>query len=67
MEYDNRHSIFSDVTCLAEGEKSILVDIDGEEHWIPKTQIHDDSDVFEKDTSGDLIITNWIAEKRGLL
>lgn len=35
--------------------------------WIPKNQIHDDSEVFEEDGDGDLIITEWIAKQKDLL
>lgn len=37
-----------------------------EEKWIPKSQITDDSEVYEKGDEGKLIITGWYAEKEGL-
>ena len=55
------------VTVKHEVDKALLVDIDGDEHWIPKSQIDDDSEVYEMGTDGDLVITKWIAEKKGLL
>jgi hypothetical protein len=61
------------VTVLAETEAgvkdegAILCEIEGEEIWIPKSQIHEDSEVYAKGTDGDLIITEWIAGKKGLL
>lgn len=54
--------------CVAkhETEKALLVDIDGEEKWIPKSQIHDDSEVYENGHEGTLVITGWFAKKEGL-
>jgi hypothetical protein len=51
----------------AESDKAILVEIDGVKHWVPKSQIHDDSEVYsEKSGGGELIVTRWWAEQRGL-
>lgn len=36
------------------------------EKWIPKSQIHDDSEVYKPGTSGKLVITGWFAEREGL-
>lgn len=49
-----------------ETEKAVLCVIDGEEKWIPKSQISDDSDVYGKGHEGDLIVTEWFAKKEGL-
>lgn len=37
----------------------------GEEHWIPKSQVHDDSEVFATDGEGKLIVSAWFASKEG--
>lgn len=55
-----------DVTVKRETEAAILVVVEGEEIWIPKSQIHDDSEVYEKDTEGQLVIPLWLAEAKGL-
>jgi len=55
-----------DVFCIAETDLAILVDIDGEEIWIPRSQIEDDSEVVEKGDEGTLIISGWLAEQEGL-
>jgi hypothetical protein len=52
-----------DVIALKETEAALLVEIEGEEFWIPKSQIDDDSEVYKADTEGTLIITLWLAEK----
>lgn len=55
--------------CLKSTSKALLVNVDGEEMWIPKSQIHDDSEVFDDDehSQGTLVISEWIAEQKGLL
>lgn len=69
-EYDGDNVIIDEAQCLRETEKAILVVLgeeeDRAEHWIPKSQIHDDSEVFEEGGDGNLIITKWIACERGL-
>jgi hypothetical protein len=50
-----------------ETEKALLVEIGGEELWIPKSQIHDDSEVYREGDTGKLVITEWIAREKGLL
>jgi hypothetical protein len=55
-----------------ETDKAILVDLDDrtESLWIPKSQIHDDSEVFAGPGSaikGNVVVTEWWAEKQGLV
>jgi hypothetical protein len=38
---------------------------DGTKDWVPLSQIHDDSEVFEPGGSGRLVVTKWLAEQRG--
>lgn len=59
---------FSEVTCTAETDKAILCHVDGKEVWIPKSQIHDDSEVYRVDADpGELVISEWIAKEKGLI
>jgi hypothetical protein len=49
---------------------ALLVSIDdGEEMWIPKSQVSPDSEVFDdgENSSGKLVITEWIATQKGLV
>jgi hypothetical protein len=55
------------VTCVSETEKALLCEIEGENYWIPKSQIRDDSEVFEQGTEGKLVIPRWLAEEKNLL
>ena len=47
--------------------KAILVDAPdfGVAEWIPQSVIHEDSEVYEAGTDGDLIVTDWFARKKG--
>jgi hypothetical protein len=63
----NEPVVFEDVTAKASSSKALLCEIDGEEFWIPKSQIHDDSEVYAKDQTGKLVISRWIAEEKGLI
>lgn len=61
-----------EVECIKETAKAILVrfkDNDGQEMWIPKSVIHDDSEVYDVDEhdTGDLILQTWFAEKEELI
>lgn len=65
----DRGERLGDCQVIRETEKAILVVLedDGErEIWIPKTQIHDDSEVWKEGQTGELIVKAWFAEKEGL-
>jgi hypothetical protein len=61
----------SEVEVIRESDsgKALLVkDDEGEEFWIPKSQIHEDSEVFKPDgvnSYGRLIVTQWLAKEKG--
>jgi hypothetical protein len=56
-----------DVTVERETAAAILCLIDGEGVWIPKSQIHDDSEVWKSGTEGKLVIPIWLAEEKELV
>ncbi len=60
---------FHNVVCKKATEKALLCVIEGEEHWIPQSQIEDDSEVFDDDrnSTGTLVVTEWIAKQKGLI
>ena len=57
---------FDGVVCEAETEKALLVIIGGDKHWMPKSQIRDGSEVNAKGDEGKLVVTEWIAEQKGI-
>jgi Ser-tRNA(Ala) deacylase AlaX len=58
---------FPTARCVRATSKAILVDVDGEEVWIPQSQVHDDSEVWRAGDEGKLVISEWIAKRKGLL
>lgn len=65
-EYDEKNVSIANVECTSETERAILVMIEGTEHWVPKSQLHDDSEVYSKRDCGKLVMSKWIAKQRGL-
>lgn len=56
----------SGVVVLRETDAALLIQFeDGNEAWVPKSQIDDDSEVYEEDHEGMLIITAWLAKQKG--
>lgn len=57
--------------CAGIGETQMAVKVirhdTGMMFWVPKSVIHDDSEVWKTFTEGNLIVTKWWAEKRGLV
>lgn len=50
-------------------DKALLCEIDGEEYWVPKSQIVDGGAVTaesEEGAEGDIVVTAWWARSRGL-
>lgn len=53
---------------IRETEKAFLVRLeDGDEHWLPKSQIADADDYREGDEDVELSVTEYIAREKGLL
>lgn len=65
MNFEDTCTI-EDVAVRRETTLALLCVIDGEEHWIPKSQIDDDSEVYEMGTEGKLVVSQWIADQRGI-
>lgn len=55
---------------LRETDKALLVELEelGEERWIPKSVVHDDSEVFGggENDEGEMIVQRWWALENGL-
>ena len=46
-------------------DRAVLIKFDdGNEDWIPRTQISTESEVYDKGTEGTVVITKWLAEQR---
>lgn len=57
-------SVTIQVTVRRHTEKAIMVEHNGEDIWLPKSQI--ESRIPEAGASGDLDISDWIAEQKNL-
>lgn len=63
--------LFRDVKCYRESDAAIFVKgIDADDPQLsfifPKSQVHDDSEVYAMGTSGKLIVTQWIADQKNV-
>lgn len=54
---------FEHVRAISEGGKELKVEINGEDFWVPKAQIHPDSEVKEALDEGSLIVNTFWAKK----
>ncbi len=61
---DKTHSM-GEGRCIRESEKALLVRIGEKETWIPKSVVHDDSEVWKTDDDGKIVVKLWWAEKNG--
>lgn len=57
---------FENVALLRATDAALLCRIDGEDYWIPQSQIDDDSEVWRAGDEGDLVVSEWIAVQKGL-
>lgn len=56
-----------DVTVEAETDLALLCIIDDKQRWIPKSVVHEDSEVQSEGDTGTMAIMRWFAEKEGLV
>ena len=66
MIEENDETITISVVIKRESERAFLVD-DGEEHWIPKSQIQEPENYGVSNAKVNLVISLWIAEQKGLV
>lgn len=59
--------VYLDVERITrETDKALCLQVDGEEVWIPLTQIHDADSLKAGDEDVTVAVTEWIAEQKGL-
>lgn len=59
---------FEDCRAITDTKKAVLVEVPGEgEIWFPLSHVHDNSSVWKEGDKGQLVVTEWIAEQKGLL
>lgn len=68
VEMDDDGTVtFEDTLATWETDKALRVKIDGEEYWVPRSVIHDNSEVYRKDHTGKLVVPEWWAIEKGLV
>ena len=61
------HYTYDNATAERETEKALLVRLaSGATHWIPKSVVHDNSEVYQDGHTGKLVVKGWFAEKDGI-
>ena len=52
-------------TFLRETDAAVLIEVDGDEHWIPLSQVES----MHKSSDGDgcILVSHWIADQKGLI
>lgn len=58
---------FEGCRCIAETASALLVVVDGQQHWIPQSQVDDESEVYADKHEGELVVSEWIAVQKGLV
>ena len=53
-----------DVSVEAETDLALLYNIDDKKHWIPKSVVHEDSEVSSEGDTGTSVLQRWFAEER---
>jgi hypothetical protein len=56
-----------DVTVEAETDLALLCVIDDKQRWIPKSVVHEVSEVAGQGDTGTIVLLRWFAEKEGLI
>ena len=54
--------------CVGSSTKAICVVLEGSplQRWVPQSVVHDDSEVYKRGDSGNLVVMLWWAEKEKL-
>jgi len=62
----NRY-VYKDATIEHETDKAVLIKLaSGATHWVPKSQLHDNSEAWRKGDTGTVVINGWFAEKENI-
>ena len=60
----NQYVLFEEAKALHDTPEGLKVSVGGAEAvWIPKSAIHENSETYQRNTEGNLIIAKWLADK----
>lgn len=51
---------------VAATDMALLLEVDGEEYWVPKSQMEDPDEFVRGDRNVEIFMTEWIAKQKGL-
>tara|TARA_R110000751_G_scaffold9157_6_gene35033 strand:+ start:328 stop:612 length:285 start_codon:yes stop_codon:yes gene_type:complete len=66
MAYEKKFVGFKCENVEKESLKALYCLIQGNMHWVPKSQIGDESEVKTEGDSGIIMLSEWIAGEKGL-
>lgn len=70
MSGPNSGESLGDGQVVGSSEKALKIELEtGDEIWIPKSVIHDDSEVYddEDNAEGEVVVKAWWAQQEGLV
>ena len=66
MNSGNQPCNLGEYEVIKETAKAILVSDGDDQLWVPKSVIHDNSEIWKTGQSGNLVVETWFAENEGL-
>ena len=70
MGFNDETVEFKDVKVERVHDAAVLCIIEGEKHWMPFSQIDDESEITKYSSKGDegtLVVTEWVATEKNLI
>ena len=67
VDPDRVTDTFENVEVLAETHLALLCVIEGDDYWIPRSQIREGTEIGSKHEIGRLVVSHWIAVEKGLI
>ena len=65
-DFGSKKVRIENVRAIYATASALKVEIDGQEYWFPNSQIDDDSEVYKEGDEGALIVSQWIADQKGV-
>lgn len=59
--------ILENCKILNERVLSVLCEIEGEQYWLPKSQLDVERGIGKEGEEGDLVVAEWIAMEKGII
>jgi hypothetical protein len=65
-EEDDEGYVFEDCEIIHQTDRALKVRLDdGTEIWVPKSVVHDNSEIWKAEEKGDLTVKHWWARSSG--